>query len=214
MKPARTIFAAMLASTVLASSAHAQTFHDWWWNSPYAPWRIQPGFVAPPPPPMLRQPCIPQPGCLNKYGAQAGANLGAPPPPPLAYASPETLPPSPPVATPEVCVVDPADIGNAPLLNVRDGPSGWPIGVLPNGAPVILSGEAAGPWVRLVNGGWVFRPLLACGGPPAAPGVSPTDAYAYQPARPSRSAPRPPASAPYERTPEDGTEPYSPPVRP
>src|SRR5260370_18169186 len=102
----------MLASTVLASSAHAQTFHDWWWNSPSAPWRIQP--VAPPPPPMLRQPCIPQPGCLNKYGAQAETNLGAPPPPPLAYAAPDSLPPSPPVPPPEVCRVGPATIANAP----------------------------------------------------------------------------------------------------
>jgi hypothetical protein len=140
------------------------------------------------------------------------------PAPPLIYGPPPG----------EVCTVDPLDIGQAPLLNVRASPNGWPVGLLPNGTPVVLGQQYAGDWVVIVSpiAGWVFRPLLACqppvAPPPAvarpAPSASPADAYAQVPRTP-QTAPqatpqsRPPLT-PYPRTPEDGEEPYSPPVRP
>jgi hypothetical protein len=100
-----------------------------------------------------------------------------PPGPPSG--PPSGPPPGPPPG--ELCVVDPADYGRAPLLNVRADPAGWPIGVLPNGAQIILTGEAAGPWARLGDpfpGAWVFRPLLAC---QPLPPSSPPIAYAPPP---------------------------------
>jgi hypothetical protein len=125
----------------------------------------------------------------------AGPSPIAPVVPPPAYA-----PPPPPPG--EVCVVDPADVGNAPFLNVRASPNGWPVGLLPNGAPVVLGQQYAGDWVLIAAPipGWVFRPLLACQ-PPVS---QPTDAYAYQPPeRGLRSAPPPPIpGAPFEREPD------------
>jgi hypothetical protein len=123
----------------------------------------------------------------------AGPSPIAPVVPPPTYA-----PPAPPPG--EVCVVDPYDVGRAPLLNVRASPNGWPVGVLPNGAPVVLTQQYAGDWVLIAAPipGWVFRPLLACQ-PPASPGDAyayqppvpqPSDAYAYQPP-PARALPRP-----------------------
>jgi hypothetical protein len=139
-----------------------------------------------------------------------GPNFAGPSPIALVVPPPTYAPPPPPPG--EVCVVDPYDYGRAPLLNVRVSPNGWPVGVLPNGTPVVLTQQFAGDWVLIAAPipGWVFRPLLACQ-PPVAP--QPTDAYAYQPpaaralpgpgGRGLRTLPPPPIpGAPFEREPD------------
>jgi hypothetical protein len=125
-------------------------------------------------------------------------------PSPITPHAPDVPPPTyapPPPPPGEVCVVDPADVGNAPFLNVRASPNGWPVGLLPNGAPVVVTQQYAGDWVLVAAPipGWVFRPLLACQPPAPQPADAyayqppvpqPSDAYAYQPP-PARALPRP-----------------------
>jgi hypothetical protein len=152
------------------------------------------------------------PAAILPYGPPPLA-YGPPGPPPVAYGPPPG----------EVCIVDPE--GRVPgLLNVRATPNGWPIGLLGNGTPIVIR-QYAGDWVE-IGIGWVFRPLLACQPPPL-------DAYALAPPprprqaelpseRPQAQAapPRPPVGStspgarrsPYERQPDEGSEPYSPPV--
>jgi hypothetical protein len=146
------------------------------------------------------------------YPVDPGPMFAGPVAPPHAPVMPPPTYAPPPPPPGEVCVVDPYDYGRAPLLNVRASPNGWPVGVLPNGAPVVLTQQYAGDWVLIAAPipGWVFRPLLACG-PPASPGDAyayqppvpqPSDAYAYQPP-PARALPRPPIpGAPFEREPD------------
>lgn len=97
-----------------------------------------------------------------------------PPPPPMAYA-PAPLPPPLVPEPPPPCMVT-FDPWQPPLLNVRASPNGWIVGQLPNGTPVIPTGEIAGNWMVIAAPvpGWVFRPYIACLPPPI-------DAYAYAP---------------------------------
>jgi hypothetical protein len=150
-------------------------------------------------------------------------------PPPLAYGPPSGPPPAaygPPPG--ELCVVDP-EARVSGLLNVRASPNGWPIGLLGNGTQILIR-EYAGDWVHVVApiDGWVFRPLLVCQPPPLdayalAPPPRPRQAElpSERPAPQAQAAPpRPPVGStspgarrsPYERQPDDGAEPYSPPV--
>jgi len=60
----RVIIVAVLL--LCAGSAAAETWYGFWSRNPYAPWRIQPGFSAPPLPSLLR-PCLPWPQCRAHY---------------------------------------------------------------------------------------------------------------------------------------------------
>jgi hypothetical protein len=207
------VAATIIAPTIVLAFARPAHAQHWQWTpygpqfstSAYGPARIPPGFRAPP---------VPDPYFYAR-AAQRGPAYGPPPwplpepplpPPPVVLETP----PAPPLGA--TCTVDPLDVGHAPLLNVRAAPNGWPIGVLPNGAQVVIIPELAGNWVRIIVPfeGWVFRPLLACGSPSEPP---PATAYAAEPPSAPR-APRNPTGGPYPRAPEDGTQPYSPEVKP
>jgi hypothetical protein len=157
------------------------------------PWglRLPPFVYGPPRPPMAYAPL---------------PILPVMPSPPIIFSPPTTLPMNnygPPPG--EACIVDSQDVGQAPFLNVRNAPAGWPIGMLPNGAPVVIR-AVVGNWAD-IGIGFVFRPLLYC--PPQSPSQAqagssseepPADQY-RPPIAGTQRAPVP--GAPFERTPAD-----------
>lgn len=219
------ITCAFAAAAVVALGAPARAQVGGGYYAAPAPWFGPQRYGIPSGPQCRSNTGIRRPGWCGgprydgSYGPQP-ADIPLPPPggayPPVSYPLPLPLPvplpmaygPPPGGAGAVVCTVDPLDRGGAPLLNVRASPAGMPIGVLPNGFPVVIIPELVGRWVHIIDplNGWVFRPLLACE-PPAEPPAA-ASAYAAEP--PAR--PRAP-TGPYERTPEDGSEPYSPEVR-
>jgi hypothetical protein len=106
--------------------AHAQGA---WWNWPYAPWRIQPGFTAPP--------------VLDPY---------APARAPIPYAPPPAPPPLGWLFGRYTVCLDPPGCKSVVVsvgvdgLNVRVAPNGPIVLALANGTPVIPL-QRAGDWV-------------------------------------------------------------------
>jgi hypothetical protein len=174
-----------VAALAAVDPAMAQTPGGWNGRGPFI-WagRVRPVYVAPlmnaAPPPYTTRP-----------GFVGALPLVEAPPPPVAVLPPPlpvpVLPEPPP---PEVCIVDPRDIGLAPFLNVRASPAGWPIAMIPNWTPVVITPDLVGPWIRIVAplDGWVFRPYLYC--PPPPPPM------AYAPPPPAPPAPRTDSKSP------------------
>jgi len=156
-------FVLIALALTLATPAQAQ-----WWNWPYAPWRIQPGFRAPP---------LPDPYAFARarsYGVEvAPVEIE---PPPVAYA-----PPAPPplgwiygpytlCADPPACRAVVINVG-ADGLNFRVVPNGPVLGALANGVPVIPLRQD-GNWLLVAAGcglapTWTFSwtagvPLSVC----------------------------------------------------
>jgi len=142
--------AAMALALAVATPAQAQ----WLWNWPYAPWRIQPGFVAPP----LPDPYAP---ARAAQAAERGEALPVAPPP-LAYAPvsppvvevPAPVPPPPlgwiygpltACADPPVCRTTVVAV-LADGANVRAAPNGPVTGSLANGVPIFPL-DRRGDWL-------------------------------------------------------------------
>lgn len=122
------------------------------------------------------------------YAPRAGYSLPPHAPAPL----PPPLPDEPPPG--ELCTVD---FSYPPFLNVRASPNGPVLGVLPNGAPVVVRG-LVGNWAD-IGIGLVYRPYLYCPPPPdTAPQAAPPMSYSQSPAI---SLPPAPAAVPASRPP-------------
>jgi hypothetical protein len=124
---------AMIAIVIIVVMIFPARAQAQWYSYPYAPWRIQPGFRAPP--------------VADPYAPARALAYGVAPPvdtPPVEYAPSS---PSPPplgwIYGPYTVCADPPRCGaivisvGADGLNVRMAPNGPVVAALANGVPVI-----------------------------------------------------------------------------
>jgi hypothetical protein len=149
------VFAVLVVIALLAAILNSRAANAQWYNYPYAPWRIQPGFRAPP--------------VADPYVYARARSYGLPPPapgadvaPPVAQYDPApnmgpqpllvSTPPLGWIYGPYTVCTDPPRCGaivisvGADGLNVRMAPNGPVVAALANGVPVIPMGRD-GDWM-------------------------------------------------------------------